>query len=101
MVGHDWDQFVGEITIPQLATGSLSTLATASLLQPLTDVTEGRMSSVNPADPNSKKVGGLLPDQGRLYTTVYSYYDGEASQRLSHFRVRHEPRHAQRRERAI
>ena len=34
MVGHDWDQAIAEVSIPALRTGSLSSLNTASVLQP-------------------------------------------------------------------
>jgi hypothetical protein len=78
MAGHDWDQFVGELSIPALG-------GTATLLQPLVDVTEGKLSSINPTDPNSKKIGGTLPWSGRLVVSAYSYYDGNSSQVLSHF----------------
>ena len=43
MTGHDWDQFTGEISIPALG-------GTATLLQPLVDATEGKLSSINPTD---------------------------------------------------
>ena len=85
MVGHDWDQFVGEISIPALLKGPLTSLATAKLFQPLVDVTEGRLPLVNPGDPNPIKIGGLLPYQGALYATGYAYYDGTGSAVLSHF----------------
>jgi hypothetical protein len=81
MTGHVWDQFVGEISVPAAVNGPVSSLATASLLQPLTDVTEGLLSTINPGDPNSKRIGGLLPYAGNLYVTGYSYYDGAMSRR--------------------
>ena len=78
MTGHDWDQFTGEISIPALG-------GTATLLQPLVDATEGKLSSINPTDPNSKKIGGALVYDGKLIVSAYSYYDGNGSQVLSHF----------------
>jgi hypothetical protein len=78
MAGHDWDQFVGEISIP--APGG-----TATLLQALVDPTEGKLGSINPGDPNSKKIGGTLLWRDKLIVSAYSYYDGNSSQVLSHF----------------
>jgi hypothetical protein len=85
VVGHDWHQQVAEISIPEIHTGVLGELVTATLLQPLTDVTEGRLRGLNPGDPNAKKIGGLLPYRDKLYVSAYSYYDGAATQVLSHF----------------
>jgi len=85
MVGHAWDQFVGEISVPAVVNGPASSLATAALLQPLTDVTEGLLGTINPGDPNSKRIGGLLPYAGNLYVTGFSYYDGNGTQTVSHF----------------
>lgn len=82
MVGHDHEQKVAEISIPEIRT---SDYATAELRQPMTDVLEGKIGQINPSDPNSKKIGGLLPYLGKLYVTAYSYYDGEGSQSTSHF----------------
>ena len=90
VVGHDQAQLVAEIGIPALtADGLLTGLNTATVLQPFTDVTDLRMSLVssdplNPPDV-TVKVGGLLPYQHQLYASVYIYYDGRNSQKLSHF----------------
>jgi hypothetical protein len=85
MTGHDWDQFVGEISIPAIINGPLASLATAAVLQPLTDVTEGLLPAINPTDTNAQKIGGLVPYLGKLYVSAYSYYDGAKTQVLSHF----------------
>jgi len=83
IVGHDWHQRVAEISIPEIrSTTALFRLATAKLLQPFTDATEGKMGLVG---PNTVKVGGLLPYQGQLYLSAYLYYDGRGEQVLSHF----------------
>ncbi len=83
VVGHDWQQQVAEIAIPDIRYGSsLRRLATATVIQPFTDITEGTMGQVG---PNTVKIGGLLPYRGRLYATAYLYYDGPGSQRFSHF----------------
>jgi hypothetical protein len=85
LVGHDWDQFVGEISIPVPKRGSVAQLPRAVLVQPLSDVVEGRLPDINPTDPNAKKIGGLLPMGGELLVSAYSYYDGAATQERSHF----------------
>lgn len=86
MLGHAWDQFVGEISVPStVVNGPVSSLPIATLLQPLSDPTEGLLPSINPTDPNDKRIGGLLPYQGKLYISGYSYYDGAMTQKLSHF----------------
>ena len=86
IVGHAWQQFVAEVSVPSTRRGAgWSDLPFASVLQPFTDATEGRMKSVtaNPAD--SVRVGGLLPYRGQLYLAAYVYYDAAGSQVLSHF----------------
>jgi hypothetical protein len=83
MVGHDWDQMVAEVRIPQIINSSnLSSLATATVLQPFTDASEGKMYTV---DSGTIKVGGLMVYGGQLYGTAYPYYDADASQVRSHF----------------
>jgi hypothetical protein len=83
IVGHDHQQIVAEISIPRVVKSNrLEQLATAEVIQPFTDPTEGKRSKV---DKGALKIGGLLVHQGKLYVTVYSYYDGDGSQRLSHF----------------
>lgn len=86
IVGHDWQQMVAEIKIPEVRDRpDVTQLTTATVLQTFADPTDGRRDSVNPTDPNGQKLGGLLPYGGRLIVSVYSYYDGAGSQRLSHF----------------
>jgi len=85
VVGHDWDQLVGEVGIPDVRTGTLNDLSTAPVLQPLMDPTEGTLQAINPSDPNSKKIGGLFPVGNQLLISAYSYYDGAGTQSLSHF----------------
>jgi hypothetical protein len=86
MVGHNWDQFLGEISTPPAIVGPINSLATAALLQPLVDPLEGRRNLINPTDPNSKVIGGTLPTSDSLIITAYSYYDGLNTQSSSHFR---------------
>lgn len=71
MVGHDWDQFVAEISIPPLG-------SRASLLQPLTDAFEGIRGVVG--DGSAVKVGGLLPLADQLVMSAYTYDDGLGTQ---------------------
>jgi len=86
MTGHDWYQLSAEISIPAIVNSTnLSDLATAVLLQPLADATEGKLNSINPSDPNSKKIGDHLVYNGKLYVSAYSYYDGSGTQTVSHF----------------
>jgi hypothetical protein len=86
IVGHDQKQQVAEIAIPAIVNSAgLWRLNTATVLQPFADVTRGRLAAINPDDPNAKKIGGLFPYKQRLIATGYSFYDGNASQRVSHF----------------
>lgn len=86
LVGHPYMQQVAEVAVPEIRMApSIDGLATAPFLQPLTDITEGRLADINPIDPNSKMIGGLLPYDGHLFFTGYSYYDGLGSQQGSHF----------------
>jgi hypothetical protein len=96
MVGHDWHQMVAEIKIPQIVKASqLSSLQTATMLQPFVDVTENHMSQICTGSPdqscvngvyqNNVKVGGLLISGNTLYGTVYAYYDGAGIQDKAHF----------------
>jgi hypothetical protein len=76
--GHDWYQELAEIAIPDV----IAATATASVVQQLSDVTGGRMGSV---DDGNVKLGGTLWYNGRLIVTAYSYYDADGNQRRTHF----------------
>lgn len=78
IVGHDWYQEVAEITVPDAG-------GVAKVLQPLTDIFDGKLSEINPRDPNSKKIGGMHVVGSDLLVTAYSDYDAEHSARASHF----------------
>ncbi len=83
VVGHDHHQLAAEISIPAIINSTtLSDLATASVLQPFADATNGLLNSV---DEDTIKIGDLLVSQGQLYGTVYTYYDSDGSQLLSSF----------------
>lgn len=77
MVGHDWDQFIGEISIPEVG-------GAAKLLQRPIDATEGIKDWINPGSSNAKKIGGTLVWGNQLIISIYDYYDGRASQTVSH-----------------
>src|ERR1700736_483105 len=67
MVGHDWHQLSAEISIPAIVNSTnINNLATAAILQPFADATEGKLNLINPTDPNSKKIGGQLVYNGKL-----------------------------------
>lgn len=74
--GHDWYQRLGEIAIPDSLSG------TAEVLQDLADPTDGMGNRI---DDSTLKLGGVLVDGDRLIFTVYSYYDADSTQTLSHF----------------
>src|SRR5436189_6097475 len=75
MVGHDWDQAVAEVSIPSSIVNSsnLSSLTTASVLQPFVSV----LSKVpnNTLAGRTVKVGGLMAINGQLIGSAYDYYD--------------------------
>ena len=75
IVGHDWDQLTAEISIPSFG-------ATATLLQPLTDSTSGKLAQIG---TDANKIGGNLVFNGNLYTSAFNYYDATGSQTRSHF----------------
>src|SRR6185369_2786612 len=88
MLGDLWLNRFGEMSIPAtLGTGPVTGLPKATLLQYFTDITEGRIYQINPADANNKLVGGILPwgTCGKLHVTGYSYYDGNGSTAVSNF----------------
>jgi len=86
MTGHDHVQFSAEISIPAAVNATkIDELATASILQPLADATEGKLRQINPSDSNPQKIGGHLVYNGKLIVTGYSYYDGGGTQSASHF----------------
>ena len=78
VVGHDWNQQVAEVSIPAIG-------GTATVLQPFVDALGGRITQINPSDPNAKKIGGMAVIGDRLVLTAYSYYDGAMTASSSHF----------------
>jgi hypothetical protein len=83
VVGHDWSQLTAEVSVPRLVrSAKLSRLHRASYLQPFSDATGGKLDTTGGSD---NKVGGQLVYQGRLYGSVYVYYDASGSQVVSHW----------------
>src|SRR5262249_10799369 len=88
-VGHDFSQTVAEIGIPAIVMGTtVADLQTSSMLQNFNDITDGHFGDVYNAgmDPSDKlKLGGLLTYKGKLYASVYDFYDANMAQITSHF----------------
>ncbi len=74
--GHTWYPTLCEVTIPGIG-------GTATVLQRCTDVTEGRLTQVDPG--GQIEYGGSLVYGGRLIVSNFSYYDADANQATSHF----------------
>lgn len=85
IVGHDHQQWVAEINIPNIVkSSSLNNLATATVRQNFRDASEGRLQQQN--DGNGTKTGGLLVYNGRLYGSIYRFYDASQNrQSVSHY----------------
>ena len=75
-VGHVYDQAIAEVKIPALG-------GTATVLQPLKDPTGGKLGAIGGS--GSLRIGGSLVFKNKLYVTGFVYYDGDASQRTTHF----------------
>ncbi len=74
--GHDWYQRLGQVSVPS------DFSQPATVLQQLVDPTDGNSSLV---DDSTLKLGGSLVFNDRLIVTMYSYYDADSTQALSHF----------------
>lgn len=86
MVGHDWQQAIAEISIPNPTTGTIETLASASLVQPFSQVLN-RLPNNTLQPEETIKVGGLLVHGNELLGTAYEYYDGDGDAVDSHFKA--------------
>lgn len=85
LVGHDWDQAVAEISIPQIVNSTrITDLRTATVLQPFQQVQprvpSWSMNSVS-------KIGGLEVVNNQLVGTFFEFYDGDYSATKSHFKL--------------
>jgi len=79
------DQTVAEVSIPAIRNSNdLNDLATATVLQGFTEITEGKIDTVS-SDSAGNNIGGLMVYKGKLYGTAYSYYDADRATILSHF----------------
>lgn len=88
LVGHDWYQRVGEVSIPApSASTSVSSLPRATSLQSPADPLGGKLSAINVSTSDSPKIGGVLPTADGLIVSAYIYYDGAGTGTLSHFRA--------------
>ena len=78
-------QFVAEISIPNIVNSTdLGSLPTATVRQNFADASEGRRKEQD--DGNDAHDGGLLVYDGRLYGTVYRFYDASSdTQKRSHY----------------
>ncbi len=86
IVGHDWHQAIGEISIPDQIVNDAdrAKLATATVLQPFVKVLG---KAPNYTLEGTVKLGGLQVIDGTLVGTAYEYYDGDLDARASHFRL--------------
>ncbi|MFY8199592.1 MAG: fibronectin type III domain-containing protein, partial [Pirellula staleyi] len=85
LVGHDYDQAIAEISIPQIVNSSrLSDLRTASVLQSFSPV-QSRMPEWTLDSP--AKIGGLQVVGSQLVGSFFEYYDGNYSAVDSHFKL--------------
>jgi hypothetical protein len=87
IVGHDWYQQVAEVSIPTPGKGTtLDELPRATLIQPLTDILQGKLKTIDGDTQNGVKIGGIAPVGNSLVVTAWSYYDaGTPKQTRSHF----------------
>jgi len=82
IVGHDHQQAVAEVKIPEIREGGLSAIATAEVLQPFVRVST-RIPNYTLED--NVKIGGLLVVEDKLVGALYEYYDGDGDAQESHF----------------
>jgi hypothetical protein len=86
ITGHSWYQYTAEISIPTpVQAQSISSLPTATILQPLTDALDGNINAIAPTDPASKSIGGYLVYNGKLIISAVDFYDATGAQSTSHF----------------
>jgi hypothetical protein len=82
-VGHDWYQLTAEVSIRRaVRSSSLRDLHRSRFRQPFTDATNGKIDATG---GTNNKIGGQLVYRGRLYGSVYVYYDATGSQVASHW----------------
>jgi hypothetical protein len=91
MTGHDWHQMVAEVKVPATLSPSpsIDALPTAAVLQPFAEISDGKYGSIADVPvklgPQAARIAGLLPLDGKLYSTYFLYYDAAFQQRRTHF----------------
>ena len=91
LVGHDWNQKVAEVAIPEVRKpATVEGYAVATVVQPFFDITDGKAGRVADVPgvtlgPQSSRIGGLLPWGDKLYATAFIFYDANTVQKRSHF----------------
>jgi hypothetical protein len=82
-VGHDWYQLTAEVTIPRpVKSTRLAALHRSRYRQGFRDATSGKIDATG---QTGNKIGGQLVYRGRLYGSVYVYYDAAGKQVVSHW----------------
>lgn len=85
IVGHDWDQMIAEVAIPQLISSqNINALNTAEILQGFMDITAKIPNNVL---EGTTKIGGLQVVNNELIGTLYEYYDAAGNATRSHFKL--------------
>jgi hypothetical protein len=85
IVGHDWQQLIGEVKVPPLKSGvDYDSLNYAAAIQPLANV---RVRMPNNTLQGRTVVGGLLVVDGRLIGSDFIYYDADEANMDSHWVV--------------
>jgi len=90
IVGHDKNQQVAEISIPEIIINNdINKLNTAAVIQELVDITNGNRNKITAKMTedivNGAKIGGLMKWGDKLIGSVYGYYDPGFNAVLSHF----------------
>lgn len=75
-----------ELTMPAtFGTGTLTSLPRATLKQACQDPTEGRYEQVVAETNTSARTGGYLIWKGKLFGSLFAYYDGNSAQSIAHY----------------
>jgi hypothetical protein len=87
LTGHRQQDLVAEISIPRpfiSASRSMDEIPVASVLQPLTDVTNGIRDYMTQGSSEPFQIGGLCVVGNRLHWTLYKYYNVQTVDYPSH-----------------
>jgi hypothetical protein len=86
VTGNLHRSFVAEIRPPSsFSFSSAADLPQATLIQDLRDAVDGKLNTIDPTPSNGVRVGGLLPYNGKLVVSAWSFYDADYNQSASHF----------------